>query len=116
MIVSGHIRIPRGPSARTAKVVRTRLLDVSRADAPARIIVEKRLVDVEIPGGSGIEAIAFSLPDAECVDERADLTVSVHVDWNGSGEIEKGDLVTTQTYPVDTARDWQEVQIELAQV
>ena len=36
------------------------------------------------------------------IDEKRTYSVTAHVDTSGSGEVEVGDLVSTQSYPVLT--------------
>lgn len=116
MIVSGQIHVPRGELARTTKVVWIRVLDVSRADASSETVAEQRLRDVEIQAGDGVEAIPFYLDKVGGQDPRADLNVAVHVNWSGSGDIEKGDYLTTRSYPIDPSRDVRDVIIKVQQV
>ena len=116
VIISGRVHIPRPASTRTAKVVWVRVLDISRADAPSQTVAEHQLRDVEIRAGDGVEVISFLMDDIQYDDRRADLSVAVHVDWSGSGNVEPGDLLSTRTYPIDPEAGAQSFDIEVRQV
>jgi putative lipoprotein len=97
-LVRGEIVLPAGELPDQAAEVVVQVEDVSRADAPSRVVGEQRLRRVELlPGGR----LAFEIEvPADELDERMSYSVRAHVDVSGSGEVEPGDLVTTQSYPV----------------
>jgi hypothetical protein len=72
--------------------------DVSRADAASRVLGEAVL------DGLSLNRAAIARVDVGEVDPRADVIVRVHVSRRGdpSSAVAKGDLVTTQSYPVLT--------------
>ena len=88
--------------------------DVSRLDTPSPVICEERQVDVTLePGGH----LAFELhAHADLVDPRNDYSVRVHIDINGSGQVERGDLITMQSYPVLTHGYGNDVRLEVRPV
>jgi hypothetical protein len=47
---------------------------------------------------------------------RRSYSVRVHIDVAGSGEVDKGDLITTQSYPVLTSGGGGEIRIEVRRV
>lgn len=80
--------------------VRVRLLDVSRADAPARIVAEEEIPSVShAPGAT--ERVPFRLR-ASSLNERAHYIVAAHIDVQGTGETQVGDFITMESYPVAT--------------
>lgn len=85
--------IPPGPAEVIVSVE-----DVSRADAPSEIIGEQRQKAVALRPGARLP-FAVEVP-SELVDERHSYSVRAHIDRSGSGEVEVGDLVSTETYPV----------------
>src|SRR5687768_4146180 len=97
-VVEGEIRFP--PDARiiAGATARVSLLDVSRADAAARVVAEEVIPGVTHPGGGGVP-IPFTLR-AQQVDPRARYVVRAHVDVDGNGRISPGDYISTQSYPV----------------
>jgi putative lipoprotein len=99
-LVRGEVALPHGePGERAARVI-VQVEDVSRMDAPSLVVAERRIEDVPLDGSS----VAFEIAvPAGLVDERASYSVRVHVDMSGSGEVEQGDLITTQSYPVLTS-------------
>ncbi|HYJ28954.1 MAG TPA: YbaY family lipoprotein [Allosphingosinicella sp.] len=82
-----------------AHLLRVRIEDVSRADAAAATAgeVEIALAGPLPPGAT----IPFEVP-VGTVDPKARYSVRVHLDCHGTGEIESGDLISTQSYPVLT--------------
>lgn len=100
-IVTGEILFPTASALpEVAASVVVRIEDVSRADVPSVLIAEKRLSGVLLARG---EVLPFELEVPEnAVDPRHSYSVSVHVDIAGSGEVERGDLVSTQSHPVLT--------------
>ncbi|GAA4405460.1 hypothetical protein GCM10023168_19150 [Fodinibacter luteus] len=72
--------------------------DVSRADAPSRVVAETVVTELDLEDGPVVAL------DVDPVDPRADLIVRVHVTGGprGGSEVERGDLVTTESYPVLT--------------
>lgn len=93
--VRGRVSLPEDAAGRAAGV-RVVVEDVSRMDAPSTVVAEQRLRDVELH-----DAIPFELaiPTAE-VDGSSRYSVRVHVDVSGSGEVSKGDYVSTASHPV----------------
>lgn len=50
------------------------------------------------------------------IDPRYSYSVRVHIDTSGSGEVERGDLVSTQACPVLTHGHGEEVRIRVVRV
>lgn len=99
-IIRGEIELP--PDAPTFKPahVLVELEDISRADAPSQVVARLRLVTGVLHGG---DLIPFALEVLDsALDERNLYSVRVHVDMSGSGEVEHGDYITMQSYPVLT--------------
>lgn len=98
-LVSGEVRLPAGVPSESACMV-VRVEDVSRADAPSIVVGEQRVPSVRLESGAVLPFIV-EIP-TERIDPRGSYSVSVHFDRSGSGEVEKGDLVSMQSYPVLT--------------
>ena len=78
--------------------VYVRLEDVSRADAAARVVREAVLRDVTyVPGQA--TPLEWSL-EGQALDERGQYAVRVHVDVDGDGHINRGDYISTESYPI----------------
>lgn len=90
MRLHGTLRLPRDHALTGRQVARVRLLDVSRADAPAVAVAE---TSVELDGSSGDVDFDLEVPD---LDARSTYSLSAHVDVDGSGDVTEGDLLTTQ--------------------
>ncbi|HXQ70133.1 MAG TPA: YbaY family lipoprotein [Pyrinomonadaceae bacterium] len=74
--------------------------DVSRADAPSQVVGEQRVSGVQISPGQ-VLPFEIEIPTGQ-VDPNRSYSVRAHVDMTGSGKVETGDLITTQSYPVLT--------------
>lgn len=96
--VSGEIVLPDGVVMPDRATVRVRVEDVSRADGEAEVVGENVQEDVELPGPGG--RLRFAVPLANDHDPAGDYALRVHIDVTGSGEVDLGDFVTTQRYPV----------------
>jgi putative lipoprotein len=110
--VQGDIILPSTDlPAETANLI-VQVEDVSRADAPSVVIADQRQSGVPLRSGA---ALPVEVPE-ELVNERDSYSVRVHVDVSGSGEVEVGDLVSTQSYPVLTREHGNEARIYLRRV
>lgn len=90
-----------------------RLEDVSRMDVAANVIAEQ--VIPRVSGAAG-QRLSFALNGQQPQDNRARLNISVHVSLSGSREIEAGDYITMQSYPVLTHGYPDHVQVEVRRV
>jgi len=91
LVVEGEIELPRDSLGQPPARIIVVLEDVSRADAPSRVIAAQDLGPRAFRAG---EHIPFRLP-AGAVDAKHMYSVRVHVDISGSGEVERGDYVST---------------------
>ena len=105
--VRGRILLPQGELPPEAFSIVVTVEDVSRADAPSTVVAEQRLEHVPLGGDI---AFAVEVP-GELVEERARYTVRVHVDVTGTGIVERGDLVSTQSHPVLTGGNPDEASV-----
>lgn len=106
--------MPRNATARGAAELLVQIEDVSRADAPSKVVAEKRIPNPKLEPG---EAVPFELEvPEEAIDEKAIYSVRAHVDVSGSGEVEEGDLLSTRSYPVITRGYSEEARIEVRQI
>jgi uncharacterized lipoprotein YbaY len=100
-VVQGEVQFPEDTPAFSDGTIRVSLLDVTRADAPARTVAEQRIANVCHPGGPG-EGVSFVLR-VSGVNARARYEVRAHVDLDGDGRVSPGDYISTQSYPVLTS-------------
>lgn len=97
--VRGRIVLPGGELPPEAALIVVAVEDVSRADAPSTVVAEQHLEHVSLAGGE----VAFDVDvPSGLIEERAYYSVRVHVDVTGTGIVERGDLVSTQSHPVLT--------------
>jgi putative lipoprotein len=106
--VRGRIVLPQGPLPPEAAAIVVAVEDVSRADAPSTVVAEQHLVHVSLDAGE--VAFEVDVPNGR-IEARARYTVRVHVDVTGSGIVERGDLVSTQSHPVLTGGNPDEASV-----
>ncbi len=75
-----------------------RILDVSMADAPSIVIIEKTLSNITIRK-TAPHPLAFSIHCPE-LDPHHRYIIDIHVDRDSDGEISIGDLITMESYPI----------------
>jgi putative lipoprotein len=101
VVVTGHAIVPAGTLAFADGVLRVRLEEVSRADAPATVVAEASASGVTHPGTAGAETqVPFHLSVQRCdvpIDPRRDYAVRATLDIGGGRR-----LSTTDRHPVLT--------------
>jgi putative lipoprotein len=97
-IVKGEVLLPAGalPAGHANLIVQVE--DVSRADAPSQIVGEHRQTGIVLRQGGALP-FTIKIP-SELIDENHSYSVRAHIDVSGSGDVTKGDLVSTQAHPV----------------
>jgi putative lipoprotein len=112
--VRGEILIPGADVPPEAAEVVVQVEDVSRADAPSVVVGEKRLGRVRLEAS---QAVPFEVEvPADRVDPSASYSLRVHVDTSGSGQVEPGDLLTTQSHPVLTRGYGNQASVEVQRI
>ena len=112
--IRGEIVIPQDAAPFKPARVLVELEDISRADAPSEVIASIQVAAEELRGGDVIP-FALEVP-ADVLDEKHLYSVRAHLDVSGSGEIERQDYITTQTYPVLTRGYGSEVRVAVRKV
>jgi uncharacterized lipoprotein YbaY len=74
--------------------------DVSSLDAPSRIIVKQVIPGISHEIGTE-NRVKFAL-ETEKLNERASYSIRVHVSFNEDEQINCGDYINTENYPVLT--------------
>jgi uncharacterized lipoprotein YbaY len=92
-----------------------RIEDTNRADAPSEIVAEHILRNIKFGSDSGKYVIPFDI-NIPFVEENRRYTVSVHVDTNGNGKMDKGDYINMESYPVPAKEDKKKVVIKVKQI
>ncbi len=99
-VVRGEILIPPDVAPADAAELVVQVEDVSRADAPSLVIGEQRHQRVRLRAAV---ALPFEVEvPARLVHAKGSYSARVHVDMSGSGTVDVGDLISTQSYPVLT--------------
>lgn len=110
-LVKGEAVLSR-PLDAGAHLLHLMIEDVSRADAAAETVGRADLpVNGPLPAGT---VLPFEIAVRD-VDPGARYSVRAHLDRSGSGEIESGDLISTQSYPVLTRGAPEAVRVTLNQ-
>jgi putative lipoprotein len=113
-VVRGDVVVPASGAPHEAAELVVQVEDVSRADAPSVVVGEQRRRGVRLHPG-GVLEFEVEVP-ADRVDPGASYSVRAHLDVSGSGEVEKGDLLSTQSYPVLTGGHADEARVEVQQI
>jgi uncharacterized lipoprotein YbaY len=98
--VTGVIRLEPPPENLAGAEIRVRVIDTTQADAASRETALTTLRDVDRASVKSGIPFAIDVPE---IDPRNRYEVSVHVDMNRSGNIEAGDYLTMESYPVFTS-------------
>lgn len=96
--VEGRVALPPEIPAEKARAVRVQVEDVSRMDAPSTVVAEQTLGDVDLVEGAELP-FRVDVP-AGLIERGHTYSVRVHIDVTGTGEVTKGDYVSTASYPV----------------
>ena len=94
MLLTVNIDFEGGERPPAGVPVRIEARDISLADAPAEVLGETR---GEVAAGNGSRLAVFELELS-----RAALTSTVwaHVDSDRDGRVSRGDLITTESFPI----------------
>ena len=106
--VDGVLRVDPAPPPLRGATLHVRLQDVGVADAPARTVAEYVRRDLAYDPAHDPPP-AFRLSTTALPPGATTYVVTAHVDLDGDGEVERGDYVTKQSYPV--TRDTAELEI-----
>lgn len=100
LLIKGEILFEEEAKSFSGATVYVRLEDVSLADAPSKIVTEQVIYDVSYQAGSNtkLEIRLYG----QIPDKRKSYAVSVHVDLNGNGQVDRGDYISMESYPVLT--------------
>ena len=111
-VVTGEVVFAKGAKPFSGAVVTVRLSDVSMADGPAQPIAEQVIRGVSFDEKTRIPFRLRGRAD----NDRARYTVSAHVSLNGSSDIQQGDYISMQSYPVLTFGALDRVTVEVRRV
>lgn len=109
-ILTGDIILPADtPNIQFADVL-IEVRDISDADAPSQLIKEKRLHKVQLKP-KGLIHFKINVPEAEA---GRILSFRVHINKDGSGRVNEGDLLTTSIIPIPSKGSLDEIKIPVA--
>lgn len=104
-----RLRFPPGARFPSGALLRMKIEDVSAADRRSTTIAQETK-----PLDHDHEAV-IKVP-AGLVEDRASYSLFVHVDENGSGQIESGDFISPEVHPVLTHGAPDRVDVRLVPV
>jgi uncharacterized lipoprotein YbaY len=111
-LAGGSVIINADPSQLRNATVYVRLEDVSRADAPSRIVAEQVLSGVSFAEGTPLRfELRGVLPGGSL-----SCRLRVHVDVDGDGQVSLGDYVSTESYPVTPSTAQADMQVRVHKV
>lgn len=116
-IVRGEVIFPAEEALPTEPVdVTVYVEDVSRADAPSVVVGKQRFNNFALrSGGGGPLKFKIEIPVDE-IDERRSYSVGVHVDHSKTGDVTKGDFISTESYPVLTRGYGKEARVSVKRI
>ncbi|MGB3756300.1 MAG: YbaY family lipoprotein [Rivularia sp. (in: cyanobacteria)] len=98
-LVKGEVIFSQELSSFSEATVNIYLEDVTFIDAPSFCISKQVIVDINHQKGT-INRVEFALNGK--YDENSRYIITAHVSINGSEEIQRGDYMTMESYPVLT--------------
>lgn len=112
MLIHGTVTFEAGaPGFRDADLV-VRLEDTSLADAPAKLVAQNVLRGISWLGNPAqVQPFSLSIPDSLAASSRYELRI--HLDRAHSGEISRGDFITTQSHTVNVNDPGAELDVPL---
>jgi len=99
-LVKGEVIFSQELSSFSAATVNVYLKDVTFIDAPSTCVSKQIIADITHQRGI-TNHVEFAL-NGELDDENSRYIITVHVSINGSEEIQYGDYITMESYPVLT--------------
>lgn len=98
-LVSGEIVFGDDAEPFSAAMAFVRVDDVSMMDVPTTLISQQIIENVAYQPG---HTIPFTVYGRKPDDDRARLQLSAHISLNSSDDVQKGDYITMESYPVVT--------------
>ncbi|SDM21260.1 YbaY family lipoprotein [Kriegella aquimaris] len=96
MNIEGSLVLPASHEKLGDAKITVRILDVSKSDSVSETISELTL---HLPDKFDIgDKLPFRFHDINS-GQGKEIIISAHIDLNGNGNIDKGDFITTQSYP-----------------
>ena len=104
LLASGVLRLDSAAPSFVGGRAFVRLEDTTYADARATLLAEQIIADVNHTTGTA-EEIPYALYGPAPSPGVCDASISAHVDVNGDGKINSGDLLSEQSYPASLAKE-----------
>lgn len=112
--VKGEIIFSKELGSFSEATVNVYLENVSLLDAPAKIVAKQVIADLNHSMGTE-NRVEFAL-QAEIADIRARYSIRVHVAFRGDEQINCGDYISTESYPVLTFGYPNQVSVRVTEV
>jgi len=98
LVIRGELLFEGMPVDLAGAAVYVRLMDVSYADAPARMVSEYHISSLPA-GTSTAHKIPFEF-EADIVDTKGHYSLAAHIDLDKDGKVSIGDYITMESFPV----------------
>ncbi|MDX1638077.1 MAG: YbaY family lipoprotein [Balneolaceae bacterium] len=117
MTIKGNVTISEQIPSFSNAELHVFLQDIGRMDAPATVLRKITVPDISHQHGER-DRVAFTMTfdERNSTNPHPRYNLRAHVDKAGNAEVDKGDLVTTQSYPVDLDAPEAEYEIEVKEV
>lgn len=104
MQINGEVVIDEQATSFSGADVHVRLENTGRMDAGAEILFRKSLRGISHTRGSKT-VVEFEFTSPESIHDHPRYNLRAHVDLSGNGEVEKGDMVSTQSTVVSPSEN-----------
>lgn len=101
-IVVASIHLPPDLALTGKSALHARVENIAVADRAPDVVAASDVPLVEAEVDAGDLRVQIDIP-SDRIDQSGTYTLFVHVDVDGSGEVSRGDALTTRTHPVLTA-------------
>jgi uncharacterized lipoprotein YbaY len=113
-LVTGEVVFDENTNPFSGATITVRLEDVGMMDGPATVVAEQVIRNVSYDG-NGKKSVSFTL-QGSLPNDNSSYSVSSHVSMDGSDDIQKGDYITKQSYPVLTHGNPNRVSVHVKKV
>lgn len=113
-LVKGEIIFSKELGSFSGATVNVYLEDVSLLDAPAKIVAKQVIANLNHSMGTE-NRVEFAL-QGEIADIQASYSIRVHVAFRSDEQIHRGDYISTESYPVLTFGDPNQVSVRVTEV
>jgi uncharacterized lipoprotein YbaY len=112
--MEGEIKIEDGNAFDKATIY-VRIEDTSEADTSSKILSEQKLENVSFNPDVDQHVIRFNI-SIPTIEKNRMYTVSVHIDINGNGKLDKGDYINMESFPLPLQDSKNKLVVKVKQI